>query len=128
MLQYGRATSGAELKTRWSNKFHFMVTISIIVIEKADPLILFSRQSTAKCASAFLCILRFLLAKLRFSSLRMFLSREAFSLYLEVFVNFLLMNFAVAISLTACASIIIGAFLRNVIEAFSVLRSSWSCV
>jgi len=46
--------SGAELKTRWFNKFHFKVTIRlfpIIVIEKADPLILFSRQSAAKCGS-----------------------------------------------------------------------------
>jgi len=45
-----------------------------------------------KGASAFLCILRFLLAMLRFASLRMFLSCEAFFLYLGVFVNFLLIN------------------------------------
>jgi hypothetical protein len=70
----------------------------------------------------------------------MFLSCKAFFLHLRVFVSLLLMNFAVAIALTACASIVIGAFLRDsflhrgfgwlliVIEAFSVLRSSWSCV
>jgi len=136
VLQIWVNNEWCRTKNTMVHKFHFKVTVRlfpIIVIEKPDPLILFSRQwqpLMQRGASAFLCILRprFLLAMLRFSSLRMFLSCEAFFLYVEIFVNFLLMNFAVAISLTACASIIIGTFLRDVIEAFSVLRSvfdSW---